>query len=103
MLVRYPARRESAMDEPSHLSPLTVSTADYGVMYCLGALRRWATREVRDPEKRPKDQPLHWGPERFEAVFYFATPELEDRFLSKANELLPQGSWNWTKMPGSAG
>jgi hypothetical protein len=88
-----------AMDEAPELSSITVSTADYGVMYCLGALRRWATRGVRDPERRPIDRALHWRPGHFEAVFYFPTPELEEVFLSKAKELLPATSWSWTKVP----
>jgi hypothetical protein len=85
------------------LHPLVVSTADFAVMRRLGALRRWATREVRDPQKRPADRKLHWEPGRFEAVFYFETPELEANFLAKANELLPEASWKWTKPPGGAG
>jgi hypothetical protein len=91
------------MDERSELSSLTVSTADKGVLYCLGALRRWAMRTVRaDAQKQPKDR-LHFQPGRYEAVFYFTTPEMEEKFLTKATELLPKGSWSWTKMPGDPG
>ena len=78
---------------------MVVTTDDLAMMYCLGALRRWATAGIKDPQLRPNDRVLEWRPGAYKAVFHFATPKHEADFLAKAEALLPADAWSWTKDP----
>ena len=83
------------VEEPGHTS-LTISTSDVAVAYCLGALHLWAVRPADRPE-RSRDL-VEWVPGQRKIKLAFPNDDAEKRFLAKAEELLPAGSWSWSKL-----
>jgi hypothetical protein len=82
-------------DDPNQIA-LTVTTSDAAVAYCLGALHLWSLYPKAAPERRRMEF-VEWGPERRKLKLVFPSDESEQRFIAKADELLPAGTWSWSK------
>lgn len=83
------------MDEETGRTFLTVSTSDSAVAYCLGALHLWSVPVGERPLSR---ETVEWVPGKRTITLIFPSAATEQQFLTKATELLPTGSWSWSRL-----